>query len=170
LTNLVLSESYRGYFRDWKKREGLTTRPARTPTIPGGSGGERVPAWIGLLSLQTLDFRKELTQEQQLIPVLWTIRMLLGLNDRFEVENTHAELRDLKLSGSLHQIPEGIRKGASGLDTTVPPERVPAAWTAWTSSEQAEASGRAGGRRVLPPCGETRYWDPLRTATKGAGS
>src|SRR4051812_3288252 len=30
--------------------------------------------------------------------------MLLGLDDRFEIENTHAELRDLKLSRSLDQI------------------------------------------------------------------
>ena len=40
-----------------------------------------------LLSLQTPDFREELTQEQQLVPVLWTIGVLLGLNDRFEIEN-----------------------------------------------------------------------------------
>src|SRR5215213_1750953 len=33
------------------------------------------------------------------------------------------------------------------------------------------AAGKNGGRRVLPPCGETRCWDrPLRTATRGTGS
>lgn len=74
---------------------------------PLGWGGRAVSVGVApfsgaakakLLLLQTPDFRQELTQEQQLIPVLWTIGVLLGLNDRFEIENTHAELRDLKLS------------------------------------------------------------------------
>jgi len=64
-------------------------------------------ALSALLGFQMLDFRKELTQEQQLVPVLWTIGMLLGLDDRLEIENTHAELGDLKLSGSLYQIRVG---------------------------------------------------------------
>jgi len=30
--------------------------------------------------------------------------MLLGLNDRLEIENTYTKLRDLKHSGPLYQI------------------------------------------------------------------
>jgi len=56
-----------------------------------------------LLGREALDFCQELAQEQQLVSILGTIGVLLGLDNRFEIENTHTELRDVEHSGSFNQ-------------------------------------------------------------------
>ena len=49
-----------------------------------------------LPSVPTLGLCEELPQEGQLGLVLWPIGVLLGLDDRREIENSHRELRDVE--------------------------------------------------------------------------
>jgi len=67
----------------------------RTPgTCSGTCSGSASAKQLGG---EALDFCQELAQEQQLVSIPGPIGVLFGLDNRFEIENTHTELLGAEL-------------------------------------------------------------------------